>query len=107
MVEELEASAEEMPGEVAEVHAQLALLHRELQAMASTSSSPNAQQLGAARRALDAIDNERAAHGGVFGGGGGEGGARPGQAACARLLEECYELAHELEERVGGKEAGA
>lgn len=49
---------------------------------------------------LDAIDNERAAHGGVFGGGaaGEVGGikAPPGQVVCAHLLEECYKLLHGL-----------
>lgn len=94
MVDDLEASAEAMPPALAEVHGQLALMHKELHAMASTGQPPAGGDLQRLQSALDRIDNQRAHSGGVFGGGeaGEEGGikAPPGQAVCAHLLEECY-----------------
>jgi hypothetical protein len=92
MVQELQATAEDMPPAVAEVHSQLQLLRKELQAAASTAGPAVEGQVERLLRALDSIDNERAAHGGVFGAAAADqdGAAPPGQAVCVHLLEECY-----------------
>jgi hypothetical protein len=96
---DLEATAEEMPPEVAEVYDQLALHKKELEAMAAHTVSVTSDQLQRKKAALDALDEARAQHGGVFGGGSSEGGikAPPGQVVCAHLLDDCYRLLHELE----------
>lgn len=100
MVEQLEATADEMPPAVAAEYEELKTLKRALTVADSTSGRPNPGDLAAWKKALDAVDERRARAGGVFGDEG-EGGlkAPPGQAVCSQLLHDCYTLLHGLEQR--------
>jgi len=101
MVEQLEATAEEMPPAVQAEYSVLQKLKRELSVAHSFSGKPADEDLKRWHDTAGDIDQRRATHGGVFGGeelGSGV-NAPPGQVVCSNLLHECFTMIHDLEER--------
>lgn len=90
LVEKLETTSEPMPPEVERVYIRLIALKRELSTEAAKAGRPDEAKLRQWWADVDEIDNERAAEGGVFGGGEGGLEAPPGQAVCQYLLDQCY-----------------
>ena len=91
LAQHLEDTAEQMPPKMAEVYDRLKRLKNELKGATATHGRPDESRLKAWWKEVDAVEEERAAGGGVWGGGEGGINAPPGQAVCRHLLDQCYE----------------
>ena len=91
LVKELEATAEPMSPEMAAVHKRLTTLKHELNVAVSKSGKPAEEDMKRWVEETHALDNERAAGSGVFGGGDRGLAAPAGQAVCRHLFENCFE----------------
>ena len=102
IVEQLQVTAEEMNDDMKKVYNELQSLKKDLNIAVSKSGRPSNEELKAWIRRADDVDDERAKHGGVFGGKSGDVGgvdSPGGQAVCSHLLEDCYRMLKELLER--------
>lgn len=91
LMQHLEDTAEPMPPKMEEVYNRLKKLKRDLKAATAEPGRPDEALLKALWKEADAIEEERAAGGGVWGGGEGGINAPPGQAVCRHVLDQCYE----------------
>lgn len=105
LIEKLADSAEDMPAEMKAIHGQLEEYRHELEGMMRRQRTH--EELRAIQDKLDAIDDERTAHAGVFAHQPGETEPPPGQAVCSALLNHCYRLLHDLMADLAAAEAEA
>ncbi|KAL4428371.1 hypothetical protein ABPG75_002460 [Micractinium tetrahymenae] len=95
LVEKLADTAEDMPPEMRAIHGQLEQYRHELEGMLRRQRS--LEEVKAMQEKLDAIDDERQAHAGIFAHHAAQQGrAPPGQAVCSALLNHNYRILHDL-----------
>ena len=96
---ELEATSESMPPEVENIYDKLQALKKQLSVAASSSDPPDKARMDEWVSAVHAIDDARAASNGIFGCQKGNLEAPAGQIACNRVLKQCHQLIHQLDQR--------
>lgn len=95
LIEKLTDSAEDMPEEMRAIHGQLEQFRHELEGMLRRQRT--LEEVRAVQDKLDAIDDERQAHAGIFAHQAAQPGTvPPGQAVCSALLNHNYRMLHDL-----------